>query len=76
MKDYLFYVRYSLSGLLVYHIKTKDPFHVIGEMIWRGIEHIEGVTFVEQTETRLDYLKEEGLKIHEWRNKYDKENER
>lgn len=75
-KDYLFYVRFNLSGLFVYHCFTDDPFHVSGEMHYRCDEHIDRLDFVEQTETKLDYLKEKGLKIHEWRNKYDKENER
>lgn len=73
-KDYLFYVRYCMSGLYVYHCFTDDPFHVVGEMIYRCEEHINRVDFVEQTENKLNYLREEGLKIHEWRNKYDKEN--
>lgn len=72
LKDYLFYVRYSLSGISVYHCFTADPFHVSGELHYRSIEHIERIDFVEQADFRLDYLKEKGLVIHEWKNKYDK----
>ena len=71
MKDYLFYVRYNMSGLYVYHCKTDDPFHAIGEMIYRCFEHIERIDFVEQTEIKLDFWKEKGYKIHEWQNKYE-----
>ena len=74
MKDYLFYVRYNLSGLRVYHCKTDDPFHVMGEMMYRCPEHIDKLQFVEQTDRKLEFWKDNGIKVWEWKNKYDKEN--
>ena len=71
MKDYLFYVRYNMSGLYVYHCKTDDPFHVMGEMTYRCPEHIDRLTFVKQTDDKLEYWKENNFKIHEWQNKYE-----
>lgn len=75
-KDYLFYVRqFSLfsgpNSLYVYHCKTNDPYHVIGEMYYRSQTQIEKIDFVEQTEEKLKYWKQEDKEIIEWRNKYD-----
>ena len=71
MKDYLFYVRYALSGLTVYHCKTDDVFHTMGEMHYRTMERIDRMTYVEQTQKRLDFWKEQNKTIYEWRNKYN-----
>lgn len=71
MKDYLFYVRYCMSGLFVFHCKTQDAFHVIGEMVYRAEEHIERIQFVEQTDDKLKFWAEKGYKIREWKNKYE-----
>lgn len=70
MKDYLFYVHLALSGLRVYHCKTDDPFHTMGEMHYRLFEHIDRMTYNEQTQSSLDYWKKENTKIYEWYNKY------
>lgn len=72
MKDYLFYVRFALSGLTVYHCKTDDPFHTMGEIHYRTIEQITRMTYTEQTQTRLDFWKEQNQSIYEWYNKYNK----
>lgn len=71
MKDYLFYVKYSLSGLYVYHCKTDDPFHVMGEMMYMCPEDIDRLSFVKQAESNLEFWKENNFKIHEWENQYE-----
>lgn len=70
MKTYLFYVRFALSGLMVFRCKTDDPFHTMGEIHYRTIERIDRMTYVEQTQTRLDYWKEQNQSIYDWYNKY------
>ena len=70
MKDYLFYVRFALSGLQVYHCKTDDPFHTMGEIHYRTIEIINRMTYVEQTQERIDYWKSQNQTISDWHNKY------
>lgn len=70
MKDYLFYVRFALSGLHVYHCKTSDPFHTMGEIHYRTMEHIDRMTYTEQTPKILEYWKEQNQSIYEWYNKY------
>lgn len=65
MKDYLFYVLYSLSGLMVYHCKTDDAFHTMGEIHYRSLERIDRMTYAEQTQKRLDFWKEQNQTIYE-----------
>lgn len=69
--DCLFYVRYALSVLIVYRCKTNDLYHTMGEMIYRGAEHINRLDFNEWSEHREQFWIDSGYKIHEWVNKYD-----
>ena len=46
----------------------------LGEMMYRCPEHIDKLQFVEQTDRKLEFWDKEGYEIHEWENKYDKEN--
>ncbi len=80
MKEYLFYVRkFSVFkndyALYIYKAKTKDPFHTIGEIVYRTIEHITRIDFVEATEQRLSYWASEEYDIYTWKDKYQKERE-
>lgn len=70
MKDYLFYVHFALSGLHVYHCKTDDPFHTMGEIHYRTCERIDSMTYVEDKPFRREFWKEHNDKIYEWHNKY------
>lgn len=70
-KDYLFYVHYVLNGLCIYRCKTNDPYHVIGEIMYRSIEAITRMAFCEYNEIKMKFWIDEGYKIHEWVNKYD-----
>lgn len=69
-KDYLFYVRFALSGLKVYHCKTDDPLHTMGEMHYRTIERIERMTYIDDKPFRREFWKEQNQTIYEWHNKY------
>ena len=73
---YLFYVRFSLSGLKAYEAETNDPWHTMGEMIYRNIEHIERITFKEDNPASREYLKENNIEVWKWTDKYkpNKEN--
>lgn len=75
MKDYLLYVRkYCILTndyeLYVYHCRTNDILHTIGEMHYRSLEHIKRIDFVEDTPTRRDYWQSKTKLIFEWHNKY------
>lgn len=67
---YLFYVRFSLSGLKAFEVETPDPLHTMGEIVYRSIEHIERITFKEDNPASREYLNENNIKVWEWRDKY------
>ena len=69
--NYLFYVRYALSGLTVYRCKTNDPSHVTGEKVYRSLEYIDYLTFGKETKSITDYWKENDIEIKEFVLKYD-----
>lgn len=64
--NYLFYVTFALSGLHVYRCNTDDPFHVIGEIVYREIEQITHITFVKETPERLKFWENNKTKVEEW----------
>lgn len=75
MKEYLFYVRkYNIFvndyTLFVYKCKTNDPFHTIGEIIYRTFEHIKRIDFVENSEGHEKFWKKHNTEILDWYNKY------
>lgn len=75
MKDYLLYVRrYSILSndyiLYVYHCRTNDILHTIGEMHYRTLEHIKRIDFVEDSQNCRDFWKSKNQTIHEWTDKY------
>lgn len=75
MKDYLLYVRkYCIFTndyeLYVYHCKTSDILHTIGEMHYRTLEHIKRIDFVEDRPALREYWKSKDKTIYEWYDKY------
>jgi len=76
LKTYLFYVRkYNILArdyvLYIYRCKTNDPYHTIGEIVYRTFEQIQRIDFVEETKSSLEYWKQEGKEIYEWNDKYN-----
>lgn len=64
--NYLFYVTFALSGLRVYRCNTDDPFHVMGEIVYREIEQITHITFVKETPEKLKFWENNKTKVEEW----------
>ena len=56
--------------LYVIGVNTKDIFHTMGEYIYRCEVQIKRITKVECTQARLDYWKEQGYQIYEFKDKY------
>lgn len=54
----------------VYVVNTKDIFHTMGKFIYRSFEKVKRITFVEYTQVKLNYFKNESIPIYEFRNKY------
>lgn len=68
--NYLFYVTFALSGLRVYRCNTNDPFHVIGEIVYREIEQVTRITFVKETPEKVKFWEDNNAKIEEFYLKY------
>ena len=75
MNVYLFYVRkYDIFSndykLTIYKCNTNDPFHTVGEIVYRTFEEIKRISFVECADFRERYWREHGYQIYEWHDKY------
>lgn len=75
---HLIYVRkYSILDndykLCAYGVNTKDIHHTIGEIVYRTLEDIKRIDYVDCTQSSLDYLKEQDIKIYDFYNKYELE---
>lgn len=75
MKEYIFYVnKFNIFkndyDVYAYRCKTKDALHTMGEMLYRTMEHIRRIDFVECTKEREDYIHSRGMEIYEWKDKY------
>lgn len=70
MGEYLLYVRYAISGLAVYEVKTDDIFHIIGKAHYYSPERINWFQFVEDTPSRREFWAQQGRAIerapHKW----------
>ena len=70
----LYVCQYSISTnnyeLFVIGVNTKDIFHTIGEYLYRCETKVERINPIECTQLRLDYWKENGHKIYEFKDKY------
>lgn len=64
--NYLFYVTFALSGLRVQRCNTDDPFHVIGEIVYREMEQVTRITFVEETPEKVKFWEDNKVKIEEF----------
>lgn len=75
---HLIYVRkYSILDnnykLYAYGVNTKDIHHTIGEIVCRTLEDIKRIDYVECSQSSLDYLKEQDIKIYDFYDKYELE---
>ena len=75
LKTYLLYVRkYSIVTndyqLYVYKATTPDIFHTMGEILYRTIEEIKRIDYVEYTEEKEEWWKEQGYDVLTWHDKY------
>ena len=64
MREYLVKVRYALSGLKVFKIKTDNIYQIIGKFYCTSIEHIERINYSRWTSEREKFWVDEGYKIN------------
>ena len=75
---HLMYVRqYSIIDnkykLYIVGVNTNDIFHTMGEYLFRSETQIKRIDQVKCTQRRLDYWKENGYEIYEFKDKYNTE---
>lgn len=75
MKKWLLYVRYNLSGLVVYSVETDDILHCIGALYYTSFEKIERVTAVPFTDRREQFWHEQNKNIIEYNDLHYKKKE-
>ncbi|WP_302493480.1 hypothetical protein [uncultured Ruminococcus sp.] len=56
--------------LFIIGVNTDDIYHTMGEYLFRSETQIKRIAFVECTRSKLDFWKESGYKIYEFRDKY------
>lgn len=66
MKEYLVKVRYALSGVMVFKVKTDNIYRIVGKIYCTSIEHIERIDYSKHTPEREKFWVDEGYKIHSY----------
>ena len=64
MKEYLVKVRYALSGLKVFKVKTDNIYRIVGKFYCTSIERIERIDYSRYTAEREQFWIDEGYKIN------------
>lgn len=67
MKEYLVKVRYALSGLVVYKVKTDNIYRIIGKIYCTSIEHIDRVDYSRCIPEREQFWEKEGYEIRDYK---------
>lgn len=67
MREYLVKVRYALSWLKVYRVKTDNIYRIIGKFYCTSLEHISRIDYSRYTSERETFWISEGFKINEYR---------
>ena len=66
MREYFVKVRYSLSGLKVFKIKTDNIYRIIGKFYCTSIENIERMDYSTYTPEREQFWINEGYEINNY----------
>ena len=67
MKEYLVKVRYDLSGLVIYKVKTDNIYRIIGKIHCTSIEHIDRVDYSRCIPEREKFWVDKGYKIRDYK---------
>lgn len=67
MKEYLVTVRYALSGLFIYKVKTDNIYRIIGKIHCTSIEHIDRVDYLRFTPEKERIWKDLGYEIRDYK---------
>lgn len=75
-KTYLLKVRYALSGVKVFKVKTDNVYRIIGKFYSSSLEHIERIDYSDWTPEREQFWIDEGFEINGYREPTLSEDER
>lgn len=66
MREYLLKVRYELSGLRVYRVKTDNIYRIVGKFYCTSLEHISRIDYSRYTSEREVFWINKGFKINKY----------
>ena len=67
MKEYLVIVRFALSGLFVYKVKTDNIYRIIGKFYCTSIECIDRIDYSKYDYKKAIFWKKEGYEIRDYK---------
>lgn len=67
MREYIFKVRYELSGLRVYKVKTDNVYRIIGKIYCTTLEHINRIDYSRWSTEREAFWIDKGFNITEYK---------
>lgn len=67
MKEYLVMVRYALSGLFVYKVKTDNIYRIIGKIYCTSIERIDRIDYSRYALKKEIFWGENGYKLIDYK---------
>lgn len=66
MTEYLVKVRYALSGLKVYRVKTDNIYRIIGKFYCASLENIDRIDYSRYTSEKEAFWISEGFAINDY----------
>lgn len=66
MREYLLKMRYELSGLRVYRVKTDNIYRIVGKFYCTSLEHISRIDYSRYTSEREVFWINKGFKINKY----------
>ena len=67
MKEYILIVRYALSGLSVYKVKTDNIYRIIGKFYSTSIERIDRICYPRYSFEKEIFWEKEGYKLIDYK---------
>ena len=66
MKEYLVKVRYALSGLRVFRVKTDNIYRIVGKFYCTSLERIDRIDYSVYTPEREKFWVSEGYEVNNY----------
>ena len=66
MKEYLVKVRYALSGLRVFRVRTDNIYRIVGKLYCTSLERIDRIDYSVYTSGREKFWVREGYEVNSY----------